>query len=178
MTSGEHRLPSEARTSVIGNRRFLSIFGHHGISTETHIHKVENAHLDLYWSFLGQSQRDDLESLAYLTSALFHGSLPWDLPPPPLKRTRKPQDPAPNIWRVKMSTPATLLFHGMDSVFTDFWKEVKGLAFGEVPDYTGMRERFAVCWQEKGYGNHPGGIDWWEEYNRLQQGDTKVPSIP
>ncbi|KAF7377475.1 Protein kinase domain-containing protein [Mycena sanguinolenta] len=50
-------LPSAHRVDAVGNRRFMSVFAHHGIS---------------------QSQRDDLESLAYLLSYLFHGSLPWD----------------------------------------------------------------------------------------------------
>lgn len=43
----------------------------------------------------------------------------------------------------------------------DFWKDVKGLAFGEVPDYDTMRKRFEDCWRREGFGDLPGRVDWW-----------------
>ncbi|KAF9463445.1 kinase-like domain-containing protein [Collybia nuda] len=120
-------LPSAHRADTVGNRSYLSALGHHGIT---------------------QSQRDDLESLAYLLSSLRHGDLPWD---------------PPKIWRLKMATPASVIFRGMDQSYFDFWKDVKGLAFGEAPDYDTMRKRFEDCWKQGGYGDVPGRVDWWEE---------------
>lgn len=60
-----------------------------------------------------------------------------------------------------MATPASVLFRGMDQSFMDFWKDVKGLAFGEVPDYDTMRKRFEDCWRREGFGDLPGRVDWW-----------------
>ncbi|GLB35695.1 hypothetical protein LshimejAT787_0212600 [Lyophyllum shimeji] len=132
------KLPGD-RKEIVGNRSFLSVFGHHGISL---------------------SQRDDLESLAYLLSFLSHGRLPWTPPPLLLQKGAASKQPPPRLWRVKMATPASVLFRGMDSSFVEFWKDVKGLAFGEVPDYDGMRRRFEECWKGKGYDGRPGGLDW------------------
>ncbi|KAF8888304.1 kinase-like domain-containing protein [Infundibulicybe gibba] len=130
----ENPLPSGRRLDAIGNRNFLSVFGHHGIS---------------------QSQRDDLESLAYLFSYLFHGSLPWEHPPPKAADGSKPQ-----LWRIKISTPSSVLFRDMDPSFLDFWKDVRALAFAEIPNYDVMRQRFVECWTRRGYAGCPGEVDW------------------
>lgn len=122
----ERALPSERKADTVGNRLFLSIHGHHGIT---------------------QSQRDDLESLAYLLSFLAQGRLPWV----------KSQ---PQLWRVKMASSASELFQDMDDAFIAFWKDVKGLAFGEVPDYAVLKQRFIDCWKKKDYGPFPGELDW------------------
>ncbi|KAG5654017.1 hypothetical protein H0H81_008327 [Sphagnurus paluster] len=144
--SAHEKLPGGSRVEALGNRRFLSVFAHHGIT---------------------QSQRDDLESLAYLLSFLAHGYLPWDDPLPNSTRRRKFEtnaEPQPQLWRVKMATPAARLFEGMDSSFVDFWKDIKGLAFGEVPDYDGMRDRFVGCWEQRGYG---GEYNWGDLASRV-----------
>ncbi|KAF7324648.1 Protein kinase domain-containing protein [Mycena kentingensis (nom. inval.)] len=144
-------LPSAHRIDVVGNRRFMSVFAHHGIS---------------------QSQRDDLESLAYLLSYLFHGSLPWDSPPPTSTPTPTPaptskapphqQQYLPQLWRIKMATPPSVLFRSMHPSFLAFWRELKGLAYGEVPQYGVMRRRFE---EAASAGAKEGGteavVDWW-----------------
>ncbi|KAJ6482500.1 kinase-like domain-containing protein [Mycena sanguinolenta] len=186
-------LPSAHRVDAVGNRRFMSVFAHHGI---------------------GQSQRDDLESLAYLLSYLFHGTLPWDSDRPAAPR-RPPSHPNANasaaasklnnpnvsaaasrsysrtpypattaqthIWRIKLTTPAALLFRGMPACFAEFWRDVKALAFAEVPDYETMRGRFVGCLGEldarDGEGN---GIEveegmgrrvrgWWDVWDVLSR---------
>ncbi|KAF5386814.1 hypothetical protein D9615_002131 [Tricholomella constricta] len=146
------KLPGGRKADTVGNRCFMSVFGHHGIT---------------------QSQRDDLESLAYLLSFLSHGHLPWAPPPvlvqPRIKGKILPQ-PQPQLWRIKMSTPASILFEGMDSSFVDFWKDVKGLAFGESPDYDAMRQRFERCWERKSFGGRPGELDWGAVADRLGLG--------
>ncbi|KAJ7480837.1 kinase-like domain-containing protein [Mycena latifolia] len=144
-------LPSAHRTDAIGNRRFMSVLAHHGIS---------------------KSQRDDLESLAYLLSYLFHGELPWDIPRPVRLRSfrssieeEQQQQHHPQAWRLKIATPASKLFRGMDECFHEFWRDVKALAYGEVPDYEKMRARFAVCLEEHNKGCAPRG--WWDVWDQF-----------
>ena len=111
-------------------------------------------------NIIAQSQRDDLESLGYLLSALFHGSLPWDTE-------------TWDIWRVKMSTPGSKLFRGMDPSFFEYWKDVRTLAFNEVPDYCTLRSRFVQCWERKGFGGSPGEYDWLALFNGLSGAQGK-----
>ncbi|KAF7299211.1 Protein kinase domain-containing protein [Mycena indigotica] len=137
-------LPSARRTDTVGNRRFMSVFAHHGIS---------------------QSQRDDLESLAYLLSYLYHGELPWDRP------GTSHSNHQPQMWRLKTATTATELFSGMDTCFVDFWRDVKGLAYGEVPDYDGLVGRFETCFVQECSqpGNHQETTcDWWNIWEQSQ----------
>ncbi|KAJ6536342.1 kinase-like domain-containing protein [Mycena capillaripes] len=146
-------LPSAHRIDVIGNRRFMSVLTHHGIS---------------------KSQRDDLESLAYLLSYLFHGELPWDAPRllrlrssvrSSIEQEQAQQQHRPQVWRLKIATPASKLFRGMDDCFQEFWRDVKALAYGEVPDYEKMRARFAVCLEEHEKGCAPRG--WWDIWDQF-----------
>ncbi|KAJ6598238.1 kinase-like domain-containing protein [Mycena vulgaris] len=138
-------LPSAHRIDAIGNRRFMSVFAHHGIS---------------------QSQRDDLESLAYLLSHLFHGRLPWDSEGPPPTRSRSSAQQQPHVWRAKIATPAGVLFRDMDECFLEFWRDVKGLAYAEVPDYDRMRARFAACLERYDEGT----VSWWNVWEEFRGG--------
>ena len=126
--------------------------------------------------YIAQSQRDDLESLGYLLSALFQGSLPWDAKPRDIR-----------TWSMKMSTPGSTLFLDMDTSFLEYWKDVRSLAFNEVPDYRTLKSRFVQCWERKGFGGSPGEFDWVALYKRLVgpgQDETpvvlqdKAPEIP
>ncbi|KAK7052100.1 kinase domain-containing protein [Favolaschia claudopus] len=143
--TGSSPLPSAHRIDTVGSRQYISVFAHHGIS---------------------QSQRDDLESLAYLFSYLFHAKLPWDSSPTKLNgRASDRSQITPHIWRVKIATPASVLFRDMDDCFVEFWKDVKGLAYGEVPDYDKMKNRFVAC-LEKYNTTTPTATtdarcDWW-----------------
>jgi hypothetical protein len=88
---------------------------------------------------------------------------------------------------MKMSTPASTLFRNMDPSFLEYWKDVRSLAFNEVPDYCSLKSRFVQCWERKGFGGSPGEYDWVALYKRLVgggQGKTpvvlldNVPEIP
>lgn len=66
-----------------------------------------------------------------------------------------------------MSTPGTVLFGDMNPVYLEFWKDVKMLAFGEIPDYSTMRLRFEECWRSSGFGEgNEGNFDWWGLWER------------
>lgn len=67
-----------------------------------------------------------------------------------------------------MSTPVSALFVGMDRSFVEFFKDVRALAFAEVPDYDHMKKRFEECWRRKQYGGQPGEVDWWVIYERAK----------
>ena len=122
----------------------------------------------LYNNIIAQSQRDDLESLGYLLSAVFQGSLPWDA---------KPR--AARTWCMKMSTPGSTLFRDMDPSFIEYWKDVRSLAFNEVPDYCSLKSRFVQCWERKGFGGSPGEYDWVALFKRLVGGgEGKTPVVP
>ncbi|KAJ7679754.1 kinase-like domain-containing protein [Mycena rosella] len=144
-------LPSAHRVDVVGNRRFMSVLAHHGI---------------------GKSQRDDLESLAYLLSYLFHGELPWDTPRiarlqsfrASIEEEQKQPQHHPQMWRLKIATPASKLFRGMDECFHQFWCDIKALAYGEVPDYGKIRARFVVCLEEHEKGCAARG--WWDIWDK------------
>ncbi|KAF4614588.1 hypothetical protein D9613_003441 [Agrocybe pediades] len=146
------------KVETVGNRQFLSLYGHHGIS---------------------QSQRDDLESLGYLFSFLFHGSLPWDYTS--LIHTKSRRRPGaekdnvpvnkltppttPHIWCIKMATPGRVLFRDMDPCFLHYWKDIRSLAFGEKPDYAHLKSLFVECWRTRQLRGDPGEVDWlclWE----------------
>ncbi|KAF8179640.1 kinase-like domain-containing protein [Pholiota molesta] len=174
-------LPSDLRYDPVGNRQFLSIHGHLGIT---------------------QSQRDDLESLGYLFSFLYHGHLPWSaatlhpLPTPHPTATgaankHKTSRSTAHIWQIKIATPASLLFRDMPPAFLHFWRDVKGTAFGERPGYERLRAYFVQAWKaealdldldldpepewragagvgEEAEGGAPGEVDWVGIYERLQ----------
>jgi len=129
---------------ILGNTRFWSVLSFHDFT---------------------QSQRDDLESLGYLFSVVYHGSLPWD-------------SDHYDTWRIKMSTPGSTLFRDMDPSFLEYWKDVKALAFGEVPDYNSMKSHFIRCWERRGYANSPGKYDWLALYTRLleKRGSPPAPT--
>jgi hypothetical protein len=118
------------------------------------------------YSFIaGQSQRDDLEALAYLLSFLHRGYLPWDKP----YTLSSSEDSQPHIWRRKMATPASVLFSGMDPAYVAFFKDVKGLAFAEMPNYNEMQARFVACWTSRGFQGRPGEVEWTDVWDSLNQ---------
>ena len=154
------------RSVVVGN--FQGIDGFWVLSVlmgSVRLHNLSR----LLWKYnndLAQSRRDDLESVGYLLSALYQGSLPWD---------SSPYD----TWRIKMTTPGSTLFRDMDSSFLEYWKDVRTLAYDEVPDYSCLKSRFAQCWERKGFGNSPGEYDWLTLFNRLDGGaDEKESPAP
>jgi hypothetical protein len=75
-----------------------------------------------------------------------------------------------------MSTPGSTLFSGMDPSFLEYWKDVRTLAFGEVPDYFSLKSRFVQCWEQKGFGGSPGEYDWLALFNRLNGSGEELKS--
>lgn len=75
----------------------------------------------------------------------------------------------PQLWRIKMATPASILFLDMDSSYVEFWRDVRSLAFGEVPDYDMMKKRFVNCWVRERYGECPGEVNWWAVYEQSRK---------
>lgn len=124
--------------SGTGNRLFVSALSHIGVT---------------------QSQRCDLESLAYLLAYLYHGSLPWT---------------SSDSQRAKMSTPAATIFRDMDAAFLHFWKDIRSLAFGEKPNYSAMKTRFEDVWRRRAYENQPGKLNWIELLEKLKTDQRRV----
>ena len=146
------------------NKRFWSVLSYHGFSeffffflfhNTLHLPFINNKKNN---STIAQSQRDDLESLGYLLSALFQGSLPWDA---------KTCQSRWGTWRMKMSTPGSTLFRDMDPSFLEYWKDVRSLAFNEEPDYCSLKSRFVQCWERRGFGGSPGEYDWVALFRRF-----------
>ena len=76
-----------------------------------------------------------------------------------------------------MSTPGSTLFRDMDPSFLEYWKDVRSLAFSEVPDYCSLKSRFVQCWERKGFGGLPGEYDWVTLFNSLNGGKEKTPAV-
>ncbi|KAF8809323.1 kinase-like protein [Phlegmacium glaucopus] len=139
-------IPLSRGEEFSGNKRFWSALSYHDFT---------------------QSYRDDLESLGYLVSALYQGSLPWD------------STHCYDIWRIQMTTPGSTLFRDMDPSFLEYWKDVRTLAYAEVPDYSFLKSRFVECWERKGFGSSPGEYDWLGLFDRLTGvAEGKVSSAP
>ena len=148
-----------------GNKRFWSVLSFHSFSEFFKIYIF--IYIYKHALNIAQSQRDDLESLGYLLSALFQGSLPWD---------KKRRDT--HTWCIKMSTPGSVLFRKMDPSFLEYWKDVRSLAFNEVPDYCTLRSRFVQCWERKGFDGLPGEYDWVAFLIKLYDRDKeKTPPV-
>ena len=76
-----------------------------------------------------------------------------------------------------MSTPGSTLFRNMDPAFLEYWKDVRFLAYNEVPDYCSLKSHFVQCWERKGFGGTPGEYDWVALYKRLVSGDQEKNSV-
>jgi hypothetical protein len=72
-----------------------------------------------------------------------------------------------------MSTPGSTLFRNMNPSFLEYWRDVRSLAFNEVPDYCSLKSRFVQCWEQKGFGGTPGEYDWVALFRRLVSGDQE-----
>ncbi|ETW85014.1 hypothetical protein HETIRDRAFT_414157 [Heterobasidion irregulare TC 32-1] len=144
-------------TDLKGNKSFLSLWAHHGIT---------------------QCQRDDLESLVYLLSYLQRGPLPWE---------RDAQlsyydeyQPPPHIWQLKALTSAKDLFEDMDEAYMHFFKEVKALAFAEVPNYAALKGLFRDAWTRLVPGEVDVSVNWWDVLRRLLKGESlsSIDAVP
>lgn len=107
-----------------------------------------------------QSRRDDLESLAYILSYFYIGSLPWQ--GLKVKNTQKTRA----ILYVKQSTSADKLFEGMPLIFEEYLLYCQKLEFQEKPDYQLWINRFRQTFDELDY-EWDDKYDWTLDYQSL-----------
>jgi hypothetical protein len=74
-----------------------------------------------------------------------------------------------------MSTSGSTLFRNMDPSFLEYWRDVRSLAFNEVPDYCSLKSRFVQCWERKEFGGTPGEYNWVALFRKLHGGDQEKP---
>ena len=106
-----------------------------------------------------QSRRDDLESVAYILSYFYLGSLPWQ----GIKVRQYQKNKA--ILEVKLETPEEKLFRGMPPVFKEFLIYCKRLAFEAEPDYELWIDSFQAVFDRKGFVDQR--YDWELFHNNL-----------
>ena len=93
-----------------------------------------------------QSRRDDLESIAYVLIYFLRGSLPWlDTKPTTGKQQRD------ITLQTKMNTPPDILCSACPTEFSIFLSYVRGLRFGDKPDYDYVRKLFRELFVREGY---------------------------
>ncbi|KAF5384586.1 hypothetical protein D9757_007478 [Collybiopsis confluens] len=108
----------------------------------------ENCTMDL-------SPRDDLESLAYIALYLLRGSLPWK-PRPRLEDQIQSHE---IVRLLKLGCSAEELSSEFPPEFCDLLTNSRSLKFGQLPDYTRIRDTFADLAKRKGFPI-TGPLDW------------------
>ena len=99
------------------------------------------------------SRRDDLESLAYVLIYFLRGSLPWRK----LKGTTTAQ-----TWSLILNKKLeceNLLTVGLPTEFEILYTYVRGLEFGDLPDYDGLRKLLRGLGERAGV-KYDGNFDW------------------
>ncbi|KAH7919910.1 hypothetical protein BV22DRAFT_1107911 [Leucogyrophana mollusca] len=102
---------------------------HHGVRTSLFVSL--NAHEGIKCSWC-----DDLKSLAYMLTYFLRGTLPW-------RKTKGATVSATwdAIHAAKLAA-LPLLTAGLPAEFAVFFEYARGLEFGDLPDYEGLRELF------------------------------------
>jgi len=65
---------------------------------------------------------------------------------------------------MKSSTETSKLFSGMDPVYIKYFETVRGLSWGEKPDYDALLKDFTEVWDSGNYGCTPYEVDWEKEF--------------
>jgi len=105
------------------------------------------------------SRRDDLESLAYVLIYFLRGSLPWRK----LKGSTTAQ-----TWSLILAKKLeceSLLTVGLPTEFEILYTYVRGLEFGDLPDYDGLRKLLRTLGERAGV-KYDGGFDWIRDKDR------------
>lgn len=105
------------------------------------------------WLLPECSRRDDLESLAYVLIYFLRGSLPWRK----LKGSTTAQTWA--LILAKKLECENLLTVGLPSELEIFYTYVRGLEFGDLPDYEGLRKLLRGLGERAGV-KYDGNLDW------------------
>ncbi|KAH7329437.1 casein kinase I isoform delta-A [Stachybotrys elegans] len=114
----------------------------------------------------GQSWGDDLESLLYSLVFLATGTLPWyDVPCP----SDAQLDEQTKLMKMR---PPESICEGLPRQFARFLTIVRGLRYGEKPNYTHLRRMFNLLFVERGF-KHDFVFDWTEKlYNETIKGNS------
>ena len=72
------------------------------------------------------------------------------------------------------------MFRGMDEAYMHFFKEVKALAFAEVPNYAALKGLFRDAWTRMVPGEADVWVDWWDVWERLRKGEnlSSIDAVP
>ncbi|KAF8201331.1 kinase-like domain-containing protein [Mycena galopus ATCC 62051] len=150
--SGSPTLPSAHRIDAVGNRRFMSVFAHHGISELSAPLYLKSNPTTANPSATISSPSRTSSPTSFTRTSLGPARHSRNSNASSRSPPRAMQQPA-HVWRVKLATPASLLFRDMPVCFAEFWRDVKALAYAEVPDYDAMKGQFVACLE----GEYEGG---------------------
>lgn len=106
-----------------------------------------------YCHFSECSRRDDLESLAYMLIYFMRGTLPWR------KLKGSTTSETWDLIKAKKLETAPLLTIGLPPEFEIFYTYVRGLEFGDLPDYEGLRGLLRGLAEREGI-EYDGEFDW------------------
>ena len=120
-----------------------------------------NTHLGV-----GQTRRDDLESLAYVLVYFLRGDLPWQGLKAASATKKQKED---RIMKMKMTTPTGLLCQGFPKEFEIFLNYTRDLRFDDKPDYSYLRKLFRDLFVREGY-QYDNGFDWRVQYEAQKEG--------
>ena len=72
------------------------------------------------------------------------------------------------------------MFRGMDEAYMHFFKEVKALAFAEVPNYAALKGLFCDAWTRMVPGKVDVWVNWWDVWERLRKGEnlSSIDAVP
>lgn len=95
---------------------------------------------------VGQSRRDDMESLGYMMLYFLRGSLPW-------------QGQNNRIMNLKTTTSIEELCHGCPDEFAAYLNYTRSLSFDDKPDYSYLRGIFSELFARKSF-QYDNCFDW------------------
>jgi casein kinase I family protein HRR25 len=116
----------------VGTSLFASLNTHMGIGASCPL-VLSRVVADVYAE---ASPRDDLESLSYMFIYFLRGTLPWR------KLRATTVSGTWDLIRDAKRTAERTLTHNLPREFALFHEYSRGLAFGDTPDYVGMRALF------------------------------------
>jgi hypothetical protein len=70
-------------------------------------------------------------------------------------------------------TPAAKLCEGLDPIFATFLRWARALVHGENPEHCALRAQVVAVWARERFGDVPGHVDWWAEYDKLLRAKAK-----
>lgn len=139
-------IPYRENKNLTGTPRYASVNTHLGIGKSLFIYHWIMFLTRLFFVFLEQSRRDDLESLGYILVYFCRGQLPWQG-----IRARTKKEKYDKIMEKKMTTPADALCRGLHQEFAIYLNYVRSLRFDDKPDYSYLRKLFRDLFVREGF---------------------------